>query len=213
MFLVGTTNVGIQNPHELIKYCPPHLCFVCFITLPDSYKANLILKNFNKKLGFGQTPPPLVGPNSQLLPKTKCEGSPYRYCSSVDLFRRLPVDEHSVWAHFEAFWPGFLTNIEHPLEQLASILNGSAPENLESTLSARIIHKFCPNQPQCIYWGDFLRSVPQKKLKSKLINRNTLTRVGGLNRFSAPIDETNHGTSYSGLTKYFCHVQILSVTL
>ena len=31
-------------------------------------KANKVLVNFEKKLGLGQTPP-LLGPNSQLLPK------------------------------------------------------------------------------------------------------------------------------------------------
>ena len=33
----------------------PHLCIVCFITFLDSYKAKLVLVNFNKNLGFGQT--------------------------------------------------------------------------------------------------------------------------------------------------------------
>ena len=36
----------------------PHLCSVCFITFLDSSQANLVLDNFNKNLGFGQTPPP-----------------------------------------------------------------------------------------------------------------------------------------------------------
>ena len=39
-------------------------------------KANLVLENFNKNLGFGQTPPPLVGPNAQIFPKMHFEGSP-----------------------------------------------------------------------------------------------------------------------------------------
>ena len=39
-------------------------------------KANLVLENFNKKLGFGQTPPPLVGLNAQLFPKMHFEGPP-----------------------------------------------------------------------------------------------------------------------------------------
>ena len=38
---------------------PPHLCSVCFITFMDSSKANLVLEKFDKKLGFGQTPPPV----------------------------------------------------------------------------------------------------------------------------------------------------------
>ena len=42
--------------------------FQCFITFMDSCKVNLVLGNFIKKLGFGQTPPPLVGTKSQLFP-------------------------------------------------------------------------------------------------------------------------------------------------
>ena len=49
---------------------PPHLCSVCFFTFMDSCKVNLVLENFAKKLGFGQTFP-LVGPKDQL------EYSPY----------------------------------------------------------------------------------------------------------------------------------------
>ena len=36
------------------KILPPHLCSVCFIKFMDSCKANLVLENFAKKLGFGQ---------------------------------------------------------------------------------------------------------------------------------------------------------------
>ena len=46
---------------------PPHLCSVCFITFMDSSKANLVLEKFDKKLGFGQTPP-LFGPKDQIFP-------------------------------------------------------------------------------------------------------------------------------------------------
>ena len=35
---------------------PPHLCSVWFITFMDSCKANLVLGNFAKKLGFVQNP-------------------------------------------------------------------------------------------------------------------------------------------------------------
>ena len=42
----------------------------------DSCKANSVLGNFAKKLGFGQTPP-LVGPKDQLFPFFNFEGSPY----------------------------------------------------------------------------------------------------------------------------------------
>ena len=42
----------------------------------NSCKANLVLGNFAKKLGFGQTPLPLVGPKDQLFPFFVVEGSP-----------------------------------------------------------------------------------------------------------------------------------------
>ena len=42
----------------------------------DSSKANLVLEKFDKKLGFGQTPPPLVGPKDQLFPFFFFDGSP-----------------------------------------------------------------------------------------------------------------------------------------
>ena len=57
----GVWDLGQRYPSSL-RICPmilpPNLCSVCFITFLDSSKANLILDNFNKKLGFSQTPPP-----------------------------------------------------------------------------------------------------------------------------------------------------------
>ena len=41
----------------------------------DSCKENLVLGNFAKKLGLGQTPAPLVGPKDQLFPFFNFEGS------------------------------------------------------------------------------------------------------------------------------------------
>ena len=38
-----------------------------------------VLVNFEKKLGLGQTPAPLLGPNSQLLPKICFESFPYMH--------------------------------------------------------------------------------------------------------------------------------------
>ena len=61
IFLVGTTNnweLGSPRPSWIDKILLPHLCIVCFITFWPFIKANLILKNFNKNLGFGQTPLP-----------------------------------------------------------------------------------------------------------------------------------------------------------
>ena len=52
IFLGGPITLWID------EILPPHLCSVCFITFMDSCKANLVLGNFAKKLGFGQTPPP-----------------------------------------------------------------------------------------------------------------------------------------------------------
>ena len=42
----------------------------------------MVLENFNKNLGFGQTPPPLVGPNAQLFPKKNFDGPPYLFNKS-----------------------------------------------------------------------------------------------------------------------------------
>ena len=58
IFLVGTTIWGVQNPHELIRYCSP-IYVMCVSSHFWSFtKANLVLESFNKNLGFGQTPPP-----------------------------------------------------------------------------------------------------------------------------------------------------------
>ena len=76
IFLVGTTKGGVQYPHELIRYWP--LIYVLCISSHfwPFAKANLVLEIFNKNLGFGQTPPPLVGPNAQLFPKKHFDGPP-----------------------------------------------------------------------------------------------------------------------------------------
>ena len=47
---------------------PPHLCSVCFITFMDSCKANLVLGNFAKKLGFVQQRPKNAGGRVALPP-------------------------------------------------------------------------------------------------------------------------------------------------
>ena len=53
IFLGGPITLWID------EILPPHLCSVCFITFMDSSKANLVLEKFDKKLGFGQPPPPV----------------------------------------------------------------------------------------------------------------------------------------------------------
>ena len=69
IFLGGPITLWID------EILPPHLCSVCFITFMDSSKANLVLEKFDKKLGFGQTPP-LFGPKDQIFPFFLSEGSP-----------------------------------------------------------------------------------------------------------------------------------------
>ena len=69
-------NWGVQDPHELKRYCSPIYVLCVSSHFWPFTKANLILENFNKNLGFGQTPPPLVGPNAQLFPKMDFEGPP-----------------------------------------------------------------------------------------------------------------------------------------
>ena len=48
----------LQDPHELIRYWS--LIYVLSVSSHfwPFTKANLVLENFNKNLGFGQTPPP-----------------------------------------------------------------------------------------------------------------------------------------------------------
>ena len=72
-------NWGVQDPHELIRYCSPIYVLCVSSHFWPFTKANLVLENFNKNLGFGQTPPPLVGPNAQLFPKMHFEGPPYTF--------------------------------------------------------------------------------------------------------------------------------------
>ena len=73
--VVGTTNWGVQDPHELIRYCSPIYVLCVSSHFWPFTMANLILENFNQNLGFSQTPPPLVGPNAQLFPKNEFDGS------------------------------------------------------------------------------------------------------------------------------------------
>ena len=68
--------MGLQDPHELIRYWSPIYVLCVSSHFWPFTKANLVLENFNKNLGFGQTPPPLVGPNAQLFPKMHFEGPP-----------------------------------------------------------------------------------------------------------------------------------------
>ena len=60
-FLEGF-KVGTWEPPSITLWIdeilPPHLCSVCFVPFMDSCETNLVLTNFEKKLGFGQPPPP-----------------------------------------------------------------------------------------------------------------------------------------------------------
>ena len=76
-------NWGVQDPRELIRYCSPIYILCVSSHFWPFTKANLVLENFNKNLGFGQTPPPLVGPNAQLFPKMDFDGPPYASTNPV----------------------------------------------------------------------------------------------------------------------------------
>ena len=77
-FFGWDNKLGLQDPHELIRYWSPIYVLCVSSHFWPFTKANLVLENFNKNLGFGQTPPPLVGPNAQLFPKMHFEGPPYK---------------------------------------------------------------------------------------------------------------------------------------
>ena len=90
-FLVGTTTWGVQDPHELIRYCSPtHILCVLSHFWPFT-KANLVLENFNKNLGFGQTPRPLLGqmPNFFRICVLRAPLSNY--------MAKLVVWQHVIW--------------------------------------------------------------------------------------------------------------------
>ena len=59
-----------------MRYCSPIYVLCVSSHFWPFTKANLILENFNKNLGFGQTPP-LVGPKAQVFPKNNFDGTPY----------------------------------------------------------------------------------------------------------------------------------------
>ena len=68
--------LGLQDPHKLIRYWSPIYVLCVSSHFWPFTKANLVLENFNKNLGFGQTPPPLVGPKAQVFPKKNSDGTP-----------------------------------------------------------------------------------------------------------------------------------------
>ena len=60
-FFGWDNKLGLQDPHELIRYWSPIYVLCVSSHFWPFTKANLVLENFNKNLGFGQTPPPLLG--------------------------------------------------------------------------------------------------------------------------------------------------------
>ena len=69
-FLGLDNKLGLQDPHELIRYWSPIYVLCVSSHFWPFTKANLVLENFNNNLGFGQTPPPLIGPNAVFPKKT-----------------------------------------------------------------------------------------------------------------------------------------------
>ena len=77
VFVVGTTTWGVQDPHELIRYCSPIYVLCVSSHFCPFTKANLGLENFNKNLGFGQTsPPPCWAKFPTFTTTKKLKGSP-----------------------------------------------------------------------------------------------------------------------------------------
>ena len=52
----------------------------------DSSKANLVLEKNNKNLGLADTPPPLIGPQFQVLAKVSYEG----FCKALCVYYSPP---------------------------------------------------------------------------------------------------------------------------
>ena len=74
IFLVGTTIWGVQDPHELIRYCSP-IYVLCvssrFWQFTKLARQIWFWKFSTKTWASVSPPPPLVGPNAQLYPKKK----------------------------------------------------------------------------------------------------------------------------------------------
>ena len=52
-----------------MRYCSPIYVLCVSSHFWPFTKANLVLENFNKNLGFGQTPPPLLGQKPKFFRK------------------------------------------------------------------------------------------------------------------------------------------------
>ena len=57
IFLLGTMNVRVQYPHELMRYCSPIYVLCVSSHFWPFTKANFVLENFDKKLEIGSDPP------------------------------------------------------------------------------------------------------------------------------------------------------------
>ena len=63
-------NLGVEESHELIRYCP-HLCIVCFFTFLAIYQGKFGFGKFQQKLGLRSDPPsPLLGQKPKFFRKT-----------------------------------------------------------------------------------------------------------------------------------------------
>ena len=91
IFLVGTTNWGAQDPHELIRYCSPiYVLYVSSHFWPFT-KGNILLENFNKNFGFDQTPPPCLA-KCPTFSGQKLDGSPKDIVESIDIDMGISVN-------------------------------------------------------------------------------------------------------------------------
>ena len=95
IFCGWDNKLGLQDLRELIRYWSSIYVLCVSSHFWPFTKANLFLENFNKNLGFGQTPAPLVGPNAQFFPKTILMAPLMGLC--VFSFAKKYVHANLVW--------------------------------------------------------------------------------------------------------------------
>ena len=114
---------------------------MCFITFMDSSKANLVLGNFDKKLGLARPPTPLIGTKSQVYPKKLLDGSP-NYPKLCFLVGHIASTVHSFENYFCLFLPCVY-------DQTASVISPGSDRQHIRPCRVPILILDCPAGAHC----------------------------------------------------------------
>ena len=97
--------MGGQYHHELMKYCPPSYVLCVSSHFWPFIIVKVVLEKLDKNLGSAD-PPPSVGPNSQIFPKIRFEGSPYGPLKvSTGIALRKLIEQKDIFTIWENFVP------------------------------------------------------------------------------------------------------------